>query len=105
MGNAIAQDILFRARLHPRRSLAELGEERVDELFAAITGTVRDVIAAGGRSDERDLFDRPGGYARVMHAKAAGRPCPGCGTTVMKISYLGGACYFCPACQPESPGA
>jgi len=103
LGNAIAQDILFRARLHPRRSLAELSEAQVDELFAAITGTVRDVIAGGGRSDERDLFGRPGGYARLMHAKAAGAPCPECGTPVVKISYLGGACYFCPACQPESP--
>lgn len=99
LGNAIAQDIMFRARLDPRRSLADLSEGQLDGLFAAITGTVRDVIAAGGRSDERDLFGRNGGYARLMDAKAAGRPCPECGTPVTKISYLGGACYFCPACQ------
>ncbi len=99
LGNAIAQDIMFRARLHPRRSLADVSEGQLDDLFAAITGTVHDVIAAGGRSDERDLFGRPGGYARLMDAKAAGRPCPACGTPVTKISYLGGACYFCPVCQ------
>lgn len=99
LGNAIAQDIMFRARLHPRRSLADLNEGQIDDLFAAITGTVHGVIAAGGRSDERDLFGRPGGYARLMDAKAAGRPCPECGTPVTKISYLGGACYLCPACQ------
>jgi len=99
LGNAIAQDIMFRARLHPRRPLAELSEEQLDGLFTAITGTVRDVIAAGGRDDERDLVGRRGGYVRLMDARAAGRPCPACGTAVAKISYLGGACYFCPACQ------
>ncbi len=99
LGNAIAQDIIFRARLDPRRPLADVSEGQLDGLFAAITGVVHDVIAAGGRSDERDLFGRSGGYARLMDAKAAGRPCPECGTPVTKISYLGGACYFCPACQ------
>ena len=83
---------MFRARLDPRRSLADLSEGQLDDLFAAITGTVRDVTAAGGRNDERDLFGRPGGSARLMDAKAAGRPCPACGTPIMKISYLGGAC-------------
>jgi formamidopyrimidine-DNA glycosylase len=100
LGNAIAQDIMFRARLHPRRDLRTLDDAEVGGLYAAITGTVRDVIAAGGRYDERDLYGRPGGYVRVMDAKAVGRPCPSCGAPIEKISYLGGACYFCPVCQP-----
>jgi formamidopyrimidine-DNA glycosylase len=60
---------------------------------------VRDVAAKAGRSDELDLFGKPGGYKRVMDSKAAGRPCLACGTKVKKIAYLGGACYFCPRCQ------
>lgn len=99
LGNAIAQDIMFGARLNPRRSLAELDGDDLGELYAAITETVQDVIAAGGRYDERDLHDAPGGYVRVMDAKAVGRPCPSCRTPIVKISYLGGACYFCPSCQ------
>jgi formamidopyrimidine-DNA glycosylase len=99
LGNAIAQDIMFRARLHPRHLLAELDEEQRRGLFAAITDTVNDVIAAGGRYDERDLHDNAGGYIRVMDSTAVGRPCPSCGTPIEKISYLGGACYFCAACQ------
>jgi formamidopyrimidine-DNA glycosylase len=54
----------------------------------------------GGRSDEFDLHGNPGGYARLMDTNAEGRPCPACGTRVLKIAYLGGACYFCPKCQP-----
>jgi len=99
LGNAIAQDIMARARLHPRRPLSTLDEVQLEGLYEAITETVRAVIAAGGRSDERDLFGHPGGYARLMDARAVGRPCVTCGTPVEKISYLGGACYFCPACQ------
>jgi len=99
LGNAIAQDILFRARLHPRRALAELSPGQRRDLYTAIMDTVQDVIAAGGRYDEIDLFGKPGGYVRLMDSHAAGKPCPECGHTVEKIQYLGGACYFCPSCQ------
>lgn len=61
--------------------------------------TVQDIIAGGGRSDETNLFGQPGKYVRLMDSAAAGKPCPECGTTVQKMQYLGGACYFCPKCQ------
>lgn len=99
LGNAIAQDILFRARLHPRHPLAELSPLQRRALYDAIRATVADVIAQGGRNDETDLFGRPGGYTRVMDKNAVGQPCPACGAPVEKIQYLGGACYVCPRCQ------
>jgi formamidopyrimidine-DNA glycosylase len=103
LGNAIAQDILFRARLHPRRALADIDADQRRALYDAIVSTVRDAIELGGRSDEVDLFGRPGRYVRLMDRAAAGRPCPRCGAIVRRIRYLGGACSFCPACQVE-PG-
>jgi formamidopyrimidine-DNA glycosylase len=99
LGNAIAQDILFHARLHPKHAIADLSQGQRRALHDAITATVQDVIAQGGRNDEFDLYNRPGGYVRLMDNKAAGQPCPNCGATVEKIQYLGGACYFCPSCQ------
>ena len=99
LGNAIAQDILFRASLLPRRSLADLTPGQRRDLFAAIVDTVREATDNGGRNDETDLFGKPGGYVRIMDSHAAGKPCPECGRTVEKIQYLGGACYFCPKCQ------
>lgn len=99
LGNAIAQDIMFNARLHPRRSLADLTPSQRRNLFASITDTIREVIDKGGRNDEVDLFGKPGGYVRLMDSAAAGKSCPECGRTVEKIQYLGGACYFCPQCQ------
>lgn len=99
LGNAIAQDILFRARLHPRHALADLGAEQRHALYDAIRSTVRDVMDLGGRYDEIDLYGNPGRYVRQMDKEAAGHPCPECGTAVEKIQYLGGACYLCPQCQ------
>jgi formamidopyrimidine-DNA glycosylase len=99
LGNAIAQDILFHARLHPRHSLADLSLGQRRALYVAITGTVCEIIDKGGRNDETDLFGRPGGYVRLMDSRSTGKPCPECGGAVEKMQYLGGACYFCPECQ------
>jgi formamidopyrimidine-DNA glycosylase len=99
LGNAIAQDILFRARIAPRRSLSELTTGMRRDLHAAILDTVNEVIDGGGRNDEFDLFGQPGRYQRLMDSKSAGKPCPECGTPIQKMQYLGGACYFCPKCQ------
>ena len=99
LGNAIAQDIMFQARLHPRHDLAALDEAQRRALYEAIGATVRTAIDQGGRNDEVDLHGQPGGYARIMDRSAAGQPCPRCSTTIVKIQYLGGACYLCPACQ------
>jgi formamidopyrimidine-DNA glycosylase len=99
LGNAIAQDILFRAKLHPRHPLIELDTSQRKALFEAISSTVRDVIAGGGRNDEYDLYNQPGRYQRIMDKRAEGNPCPDCGAKVEKIQYLGGTCYFCPECQ------
>ena len=99
LGNSIAQDILFRAQIHPRHSIGELNPGQRRDLYQAIVDTVQDIAAQGGRYDEVDLYGNPGGYVRIMDQHALDHPCPGCGGKVEKMAYLGGACYFCPVCQ------
>jgi formamidopyrimidine-DNA glycosylase len=99
LGNAIAQDILFRARLHPRHAIADMSAEQRRALYDAIVRTVREAIEKGGRYDEYDLHGHRGGYVRLMDKHAVGRPCPACGDEIEKICYLGGSCYLCPNCQ------
>ena len=99
LGNAIAQDILFRAGLHPKHPMDDLSKGQRRKLYNAILKTVREAIAKGGRCDEYDLYNNPGKYIRVMDSKSAGHPCPKCKSKIQKIQYLGGACYFCPRCQ------
>ena len=99
LGNAIAQDIMFKACLHPRHPVESLAAGERRRLYEAIKNTVSAVVKGGGRYDECDLFGRPGKYVRLMDKNAVGRPCPKCGTKIEKIQYLGGACYFCRHCQ------
>jgi formamidopyrimidine-DNA glycosylase len=99
IGNSYLQDILFRAKVHPSRKIPTLTTDERRRLYTAIQNTMAEAIQLGGREDERDLFDHPGGYQRLMSSQTAGGPCPACGTTIQKIAYLGGACYLCPNCQ------
>ncbi len=99
LGNAYAQDILFRAGIDPRRKTPNLSADHRRKLFDAIQQTMQDAIALNGRDEEHDLFDQPGHYTRLMDSRKVGQPCPVCGTAIMKLQYLGGACYLCPGCQ------
>lgn len=99
LGNAIAQDILFRAHLDPRHPITELTKMQRKQLYGAVLKTVNLVVEKGGRYDECDLYGNAGGYVRLMDKNAVQQPCPGCGGPVKKLQYLGGACYFCPKCQ------
>jgi len=99
LGNAILQDILFHARLSPKRKIPDITPGGRQALYAAIQSTIAGAIEKGGRCDETDLYGEAGGYTRLMDKNTAGTPCPNCGTSIQKISYLGGTCYLCPECQ------
>ncbi|MGB7053787.1 MAG: endonuclease VIII, partial [bacterium] len=99
LGNSIAQDIMFGARLHPRHPVEDLNKIQKRKLYKSIKATVSEIIKKGGRNDEYDLYGNSGKYKRIMDKDAVGRPCPECGGKIQKIQYLGGACYFCAKCQ------
>ena len=99
LGNAIVQDILFTARLNPKRKIPDISGDERYRLYETINATVAEAIDLGGRYDEVDLFGNKGGYVRLMDIKSVGTPCKNCGSEIKKISYLGGACYLCPVCQ------
>ena len=99
LGNAIAQDIMFKARLHPKQPLDALKKNHVEALHRAIVGTLLEAIRLGGRNDEFDLYGNPGKYVRLMDKNTVGQPCPECAAKIEDMSYLGGTCYFCPTCQ------
>jgi len=100
LGNGVLQDILWTARIHPKRKMAELSEAAIDDMYAAVKSVLADMVAKGGRDTERDLFWQPGGYRTVLSRNTVGTPCPACGTTIRKEAYLGGAIYVCDTCQP-----
>lgn len=99
LGNGCLQDILWVAELHPRRKLNTLSEAEIGRLFASVKSTLKAMIAAGGRSTEKDLFGQPGGYGVRLSAETKGKPCPRCGSEILKEAFLGGSIYTCPDCQ------
>ncbi len=99
LGNGYLQDVLFRARIHPQRRALDLSGDERRALYDAIRITLTQAVSLNGRDTERDLHNRPGSYTRILDSKAVGRPCPNCATPIEKISFLGGASYFCPKCQ------
>ena len=102
IGNGYLQDILFRAGIHPTRKVRTIPLAGRRRLHQAVRKVLTEAVRKGGRDDELDLFGRPGRYVRTLDRRTNGTPCPRCGTAIEKIQYLGGACYFCPKCQPEA---
>jgi len=99
VGNGCLQDILFLAGLHPRHPVGALTADQQHRLFDATAGMLKQAAEQGGRDTEVDLFGKPGGYRKLLDARSAGAQCPKCRTLIEKENYLGGAVYFCPACQ------
>ncbi len=100
LGNGVLQDILFLAHIDPRRKIATLNAGEKHTLFKTVRETLREMTSKNGRDTERDLFGNPGGYRSILSKNTWQNPCPVCGGPIVKQAYLGGAVYYCPACQP-----
>ncbi len=99
LGNGVLQDILFNARLHPRCKKSVLSDFQKAGLFKSLKSTLKKMTDEGGRDTEKDLFGNSGGYKTLLSKNTLQDPCPNCAGTIVKMAYLGGAVYFCPACQ------
>jgi formamidopyrimidine-DNA glycosylase len=99
LGNGVLQDILWTARIHPRRKMTELSKTEIEKMFQSVKQVLAQMTAQGGRDTERDLFGQPGGYKTVLSKNTVDTSCAVCGTMIRKEPYLGGAIYFCAGCQ------
>jgi len=102
LGNGVLQDILYRARLHPKRKVGTLSGEEKFYLFEVLKTTLNEMVERGGRDTESALLGEPGGYQTQMSKNTVGKPCPRCGETILKEAYMGGSIYYCPHCQKPS---
>jgi formamidopyrimidine-DNA glycosylase len=99
LGNGVLQDILFNARIHPKRKVESLTENERKTLFQSVKSMLEEMTEQGGRDIEKDLFGKPGGYITKLSQNTVNKPCPVCGGTIIKQPYLGGSIYFCDGCQ------
>ncbi len=99
LGNGVAQDILFTAKIHPKRKMSALSDTELKALFEAAKGVLADMRQRGGRDTEYDFYGNRGGYKTILSKNTVNKPCPICNTLIKKESFLGGSIYFCENCQ------
>ena len=99
LGNGVLQDILFNARIHPKRKKSTITDAQKTNIFQSLKTTLKQMTDLGGRDTEKDLFGNNGGYKTLLSKNTVKNPCPNCGHTIVKEAYLGGAVYYCPNCQ------
>jgi formamidopyrimidine-DNA glycosylase len=99
LGNGILQDILFNAKMHPKKKVNTLAETDKEVLFNSLKTTITAMATQGGRDTELDLFCSRGGYKTILCKNTVNKPCPVCGTIIKKEAYMGGSIYYCEKCQ------
>ncbi|MFA6130375.1 MAG: DNA-formamidopyrimidine glycosylase [Candidatus Omnitrophota bacterium] len=102
IGNLYASEILFRAKIDPRRPAQSLTGAEKEALYKETKEVLSSAIVHGGSSidDYVRLSGKPGGY-RKFH-RVYGRqdkPCFVCKSLIKKITQGGRGTYFCPKCQ------
>jgi formamidopyrimidine-DNA glycosylase len=108
IGNIYADEILYDARLHPRRKANTLSEDEWEALHEAIRSNLAAGIEHRGTTVRlyKDVLDRPGEHQKYLRVfEKHGEPCPGCEGEVVREKVSGRPSHFCPACQREDgPG-
>jgi formamidopyrimidine-DNA glycosylase len=89
VGNLLADETLWQARLHPRTAAGDLTTEQLDMLRRKLRAATRSAIAKGGV--------HTGTF--IPHRKPGGA-CPRCKTAVERATIGGRTTVWCPTCQP-----
>jgi formamidopyrimidine-DNA glycosylase len=88
VGNLLADEILWQARLSPRRLTGSLSEAELDRLRRALRAAVRSAIRKGGAHTG----------ALIAHRERGGH-CPRCGAELCRATIGGRTTYWCPVEQ------
>ena len=104
IGNIYANEILFRAGLHPNRVAGSLHVVEADRLYECMQEVLGEAIRSGG-SSVRDFFAPDGtlGIYKLHHRVygKSGEPCPnGCGSLLHRLTQERTS-FYCPTCQPR----
>jgi formamidopyrimidine-DNA glycosylase len=90
VGNLLADEVLWRARIHPLHHVQDLSHDERAALFRALRAVIRDMV------------DRYPEGLQTRWTLARGRPagrCPRCRIGLERIVVGGRTTYLCPTCQ------
>lgn len=102
VGNIYSDEVLFHAKVDPRRKVSKLSEKELEKVFKAIAPVLKLGIKAKGSSvgdfiRTDGAWGQMGKYHFVYGRK--GLPCKQCGTLIQSTKLGGRTSSFCPHCQ------
>lgn len=102
IGNFYIQEILFKAGLHPLRTIQSLTDKEKHQLYNAIRNVFSESLRLGSSGYELDFFGKRGEYniQKMAFAYQENALCPVCKTKTEKIKTGTNTQYICPTCQP-----
>ena len=105
VGNIYADEALWRARLHGARPTDKLTRAQVADLLDGVRDVLSEALAQGGTSFDSlyvDVNGQSGYFSRFLAVYGqADRPCPRCGTPILRESFMNRSSYSCRQCQPR----
>jgi formamidopyrimidine-DNA glycosylase len=99
VGNILATEALFRARLDPRTRSDRLGKAEVKRLVRAVLQTIRRSLSLEEPGKEMTYVSEVRATNPFAVYGRGGAPCPRCKTTLKRIVQGGRGTVFCPSCQ------
>jgi formamidopyrimidine-DNA glycosylase len=102
VGNIYASEILFRARVRPRRRAGRVTREEIERIVEFTRAVLRAAIGSRGTTfrSYRDSRGRPGEFSRrLMVYGREGEACYTCSTAIRNVIVGQRASFFCPTCQ------
>lgn len=103
IGNIYADESLWAVRLHPEQPAASLGPRRVRELLGAVRDVLGRALTEGGTSFDAQYVNVNGASGYFEHSLnaygRAGKPCPRCGTAMVREPFMNRSSHRCPKCQ------
>ncbi len=102
IGNIYADELLFRAKVHPNRSSAELPKHVLRRMWKEMTTLLEEAISHGGSSisDYVNTAGRQGSFQKEHRVYGkAGEPCGNCGSPIQKTVLAQRGTHYCPVCQ------
>ena len=103
VGNIYADESLWRAELHGERRGVALTKTRASNLLGHVRDVLTAALRAGGTSFD-SLYVNVNGQSGYFDRSLAvygreGKPCPRCGASIRRTSFMNRSSFFCPVCQ------
>jgi formamidopyrimidine-DNA glycosylase len=103
IGNIYADEALYEARVHFEQPAASLSTVTARRLLAAVRAILLRALAEGGTSFDAQYVNVNGQSGYFSHSLNAygqhGRPCPRCGTELVRARFMNRSSHYCPRCQ------